>query len=61
MSVRPWRAKIRFYKTGKMGPGNLGAENLGSRRQKKKNIYKGVVPIGKFSLLGFGRIFKLIW
>ena len=33
MYVRPWRAEIRFNKTGKMGPGNSGAGNLGSRRQ----------------------------
>ena len=32
MSVRPWRAEIRFHKTGKMGPGNSGAGNLGSRQ-----------------------------
>ena len=30
MSVTPWRAEIRFYKMGKMGPGNSGAGNLGS-------------------------------
>ena len=30
MSVRPWRAEIRFYKMGKLRPGNLGAGNLGS-------------------------------
>ena len=33
MSVRPWRAEIRFHKTGKMGPGNSGAGNLGSRQK----------------------------
>jgi len=32
MSVRPWRAEIRFYRTGWMRPGNSGARNLGSRR-----------------------------
>ena len=31
MSVRPWRAEIRFHKTGKMGPGNSGAGIVGSR------------------------------
>ena len=32
MPVRPWRAEIRFHKTGKMGPGNLGAGIVGSRQ-----------------------------
>ena len=31
MSVRPWRAEIRFNKSVNMGSGNLGAGNLGSR------------------------------
>ena len=34
MYVRPWRAEIRFNKTGKMGQGNLGAGNLGSRQEE---------------------------
>ena len=32
MFVRPMRGEIRFHKTGKMGPGNSGAGNLGSRQ-----------------------------
>ena len=38
MSVRPWRAEIRFYKTGKMGPGNSGTGNLGSRHADATSI-----------------------
>jgi len=34
MYVRPWRTEIRFNKTGKMGPGNSGEGNLGSRIEK---------------------------
>ena len=32
MPVRPWKAEIRFHKTGKMGPKNSGAGIVGSRQ-----------------------------
>ena len=38
MYVRPWNADIlmicKIEQTGKMGPGNSGAGNVGSRRKK---------------------------
>ena len=36
MSVRPWRAEIRFNKTGKMSPGSSGAGNVGGGRSKSQ-------------------------
>ena len=57
MYVRPWRAEIRFNKTGKMGPGNSGSGNLGSRlcergfwllrdlRRGGKTPYVGRMPL----------------
>ena len=38
MYVCPWRAEIRFNKTGKMGPGNSGAGNLDSRRIRSTSL-----------------------
>ena len=50
MSVRPWRAEIRFYKTGKMGPGNSGAGNLGSRQCRKRGETQVQNPYLHFNL-----------